>query len=149
MRKTLEHEWGCTTMVSRMRVYHPDALPGLIAECAGQPAGLLTYCIENGELEIVTLQSLTPGAGVGASLFAAARDLAVTQRCTRLWLVTTNDNTPAIAFYKRLGMTHVATHRGAAQEARRLKPQIPEFGHEGTPIEDELEFELRLSETAE
>ncbi len=30
------------------------------------------------------------------------------------------------------------------REARRLKPEIPEFGEDGTPIEDEIEFELNL-----
>jgi hypothetical protein len=31
-------------------------------------------------------------------------------------------------------------------EARRLKPEIPAFGTNGLPKEDELEFELRLDD---
>ena len=30
------------------------------------------------------------------------------------------------------------------RESRRLKPEIPEFAADGTPIEDEIEFELLL-----
>ena len=33
-------------------------------------------------------------------------------------------------------------------QARLLKPQLPEFGPDGTPIEDELEFEIRLDQPA-
>jgi ribosomal protein S18 acetylase RimI-like enzyme len=59
-------------------------------------------------------------------------------------LVTTNDNLPAIAFYRKLGWRQVAIHRGAIADARRLKPEIPEFGANGLPKEDEIEFDLTL-----
>jgi hypothetical protein len=39
------------------------------------------------------------------------------------------------------GWRQCAVHRGAVAEARRLKPQIPVNGHDGVPIEDEIEFE--------
>jgi hypothetical protein len=41
-------------------------------------------------------------------------------------------------------MSLVAIHRDAVTKARALKPEIPQFGVEGTPIRDEVEFELRL-----
>lgn len=31
--------------------------------------------------------------------------------------------------------------RGAIEQARRLKPEIPRTGHAGIPIRDEIEFE--------
>jgi len=64
--------------------------------------------------------------------------------CSRMWLVTTNDNHAAQRFYEALGWSLVAVHRGAAAAARRLKPEIPERAPDGTPIEDELEYERRL-----
>jgi RimJ/RimL family protein N-acetyltransferase len=64
--------------------------------------------------------------------------------CGRLWLTTTNDNVAAIAFYERRGWTRCATRKGAMVEARKLKPELPELGHGGVPIRDEIEFELRL-----
>jgi hypothetical protein len=63
-----------------------------------------------------------------------------------MWLVTTNDNLAAIAFYRARGWRQAAVRRGAVSEARRLKPQIPAFGTNGLPKEDELEFELRLDD---
>src|SRR5262245_35306005 len=64
--------------------------------------------------------------------------------CRRLWLATTNDNLPAIAFYSKRGWREVAIHRGAVAAARRLKPEIPEFGANGVRKQDEIEFELRF-----
>jgi hypothetical protein len=61
-----------------------------------------------------------------------------------MWLITTNDNHPAIRFYERRGMSVVAVHRDAVTKARGLKPEIPELGIDGTPIRDEIEFEVRL-----
>jgi len=64
--------------------------------------------------------------------------------CRRLWLVTTQDNRSALAFYRSVGWRQVAVHRGAVREARRLKPEIPERGEGGVPIEDEVELELEI-----
>jgi len=42
------------------------------------------------------------------------------------------------------GFTLAATRIGAVTESRKIKPQIPFEGADGTPITDELEFELPL-----
>jgi ribosomal protein S18 acetylase RimI-like enzyme len=64
--------------------------------------------------------------------------------CRRLWLVTTNDNTPALRFYQRRDFDLVAIHRNAVQEARMLKPQIPDVGLDGIRIRHEIEMEYAL-----
>jgi hypothetical protein len=46
--------------------------------------------------------------------------------------------------YQRLGWDLVALHRGAVNEARAIKPEIPELGLDGIPIHSELELEIRL-----
>ena len=53
-------------------------------------------------------------------------------------------NEPAIRFYERVGMHLAAVRRGAIAESRKLKPEIGLLGVGGRPIEDELEFELKL-----
>jgi len=61
----------------------------------------------------------------------------------RLWLVTTNDNLPAIGFYLRRGFHVVRVHEGAVDSDRRLKPQIPATNPDnGLPIRDLVEFAL-------
>lgn len=60
------------------------------------------------------------------------------------WLVTTDNNLGAIAFYHAIGWRRVAVHAGAVAEARKLKPEIPEQDEHGRPIRDAIEFELQL-----
>ena len=91
------------------------------------------------------IRSLREGRGVGRALLDAVRDAAVRTGCTRLWLITTNDNLRALELYQRWGMEIIAFHRDAVTEARRrLKPSIPERGKHGIPIAHELELEIRL-----
>ncbi len=147
--ETLSSVWGTPVVVSRGRAHRADELPGLVAERDGDPAGLLTYHIASGHFEVVTLHAFEPRVGIGSALLRAARVRAREERCRRLWLVTTNDNAGAIAFYESFGMSLVAVHRGAVAESRHIKPGIPKLGSGGVPIDDELEFEFDLRDLQE
>ncbi len=136
--------WGSVKIISRGREHSADKLPGFIAALCGRPVGLLTYHIARGACEIVTLDSLREGIGVGSALLHAMVDLARTVKCHRLWLITTNDNTGAIKFYQRRGFSVCAVHHGAVSGARKRKPQIPTHNQEGIPIEHEWELERIL-----
>lgn len=69
--------------------------------------------------------------------------------CTRLWLVTTNDNLDALRFYQRRGFRLSRLRPGAVDLSRQtLKPEIPEVGTFGIAIRDELELELDLGTAA-
>jgi GNAT superfamily N-acetyltransferase len=125
-------------------LHQADQLPGFLARLAGVPAGLLNYRIAGGELEVVTLLATPSGHGLGSRLLEAARAKARQHGCSRLWLITTNDNEPAQQFYRSRGMRLVAVHRKALEISRQLKPEIPLIGLGGRPMEDELEFEYRL-----
>lgn len=144
VRSFLKEHFGSTRVVSRNVVHQADDLPGFIALYRGEPSAVLTYCVMNGELEVVSLHAAIAGRGLGSRLLASARERAHDLACRRLWLITTNDNEPAIAFYLRCGMHLAAVHRGAIAESRKLKPEISRFGVGGRPIEDEIEFELLL-----
>lgn len=145
VRSFLKQHFRSTKVVSRGVMHQADELPGFIAMFRGEPSALLTYCVMNGELEVVSLHAAITGRGLGSRLLAAARDRARELQCRRLWLITTNDNEPAIAFYSHWGMQLAAVHRGAIAESRKLKPEISYFGIGGRPIEDEVEFELLLA----
>jgi len=136
--------WGSAQVVSRGRLHDAAALPGFIARCDGQRAGLVTYRIEGGQCELVSLNSTREGRGIGSVLVQAVIAAAREARCTRLWLITTNDNLAALRFYQKRGFHLVAVHRDALEESRRLKPQIPLTGMEGIPLRDEIELEMRL-----
>jgi GNAT superfamily N-acetyltransferase len=105
---------------------------------------VLLYSVASAELEVVLIEAFETGVGIGTLLLTAARAEAVLRRCRRLWLVTTNDNRPAIEFYRRRGLRIAAVRRGAMAESRRLKPSIPLLGVGGVPIEDEIEMEIAI-----
>jgi ribosomal protein S18 acetylase RimI-like enzyme len=142
----VEGESWSTPVVARLgELIDPIELPGFIALLGGERAGLASYAVRGDACELVTIRSLCPGRGVGRALLDAVRDAAVGAGCTRLWLITTNDNLRALELYQRWGMEIVAFHRHAVTEARRrLKPSIPERGAHGIPIAHELELELQL-----
>jgi ribosomal protein S18 acetylase RimI-like enzyme len=141
----VETGWSKPGVARLGELVDPTELPGLIAFLDGQRTGLASYAVRGEECELVTIRSLREGRGVGRALLDAVRDAAVAAGCTRLWLITTNDNLRALELYQRWGMEIIAFHRHAVTEARRhLKPSIPERGAHGIPIAHELELELRL-----
>jgi ribosomal protein S18 acetylase RimI-like enzyme len=136
--------WGSPIVVSRGRAHDASRLSALICEAAGETVGLATYDVCDEDCELVTIDAFTRGRGVGTMLLDAVIQMARQQGCRRLWLITSNDNLSALRFYQRRGLRLLALHRGAIDEARRIKPEIPLVGDEGIPIHDELELELQL-----
>lgn len=133
--------WGAHTAVAHGEVFFPASLPGFLVEKQGQVLGLLTYAVSNHQLEIVTIDALRRGRGVGTALVDAAVRQARTLGCNRVRLTTTNDNLDAIRFYQRRGFKLSALRPDAVREARKLKPEIPAVGDYGIPITDELDLE--------
>jgi ribosomal protein S18 acetylase RimI-like enzyme len=144
VRRVVRERWGATVVVSRGVLSRPEALTGFVAERDREAVGLATYRIDGDECEIVTIDALVEGEGIGTALLDAVADAARAARCRRVWLITTNDNLRALRFYQRRGYVLMALHREAIAESRRLKPSIPETGEHGIPIRDELELELGL-----
>jgi GNAT superfamily N-acetyltransferase len=135
---------GSVRVVSRGRLWNVLNLPGFVAEHEGRLVGLVTYRDDAESLEVVTLDSFAEGQGIGSALLKAVGDIARDQGKTHLWLITTNDNIPAIRFYQRRGWDMMALHHGAISRSRQLKPEIPTHGLDGVPIDHEIEFRLAL-----
>jgi GNAT superfamily N-acetyltransferase len=115
-----------------------------VAVVDGENVGLITYYVANSECEIVTLDSVVPGIGVGTALVEAVHGVALERRCERLWLITTNDNVEALRFYQKRGFRILAVHRDAIEDARDMKPEIPLLGSHGIAIRDEIELDIFL-----
>jgi RimJ/RimL family protein N-acetyltransferase len=135
----IRSRWGSDVVVSRGVVHRPVELPGFLAAVGKRRVGLLTYHVGPQGCEIVTIDAFEPRRGIGTALVEAV----VALGHERIWLVTTNDNTPAQRFHERCGFELVAVHAGAVVRSRELKPEIPELGLGGVPIVDELEYEWR------
>ena len=140
----LERVWGSTTVARLGEVIDAAVLPGFVATDGDERVGLLTYAQRQDALEVVTIQSLCPGRGVGRSLMDAARDHAASHAVRRIWLITTNNNVRALTFYQRWGMDLCRLVRNGVDVSRAVKPSIPAVGDNGIPLRHELEFELLL-----
>ena len=140
----LDREMGGRVQARRGEAHDALSFPGTVAERDGTPVGLLTYRPDQDDWELFLLIALERRCGVGTALVEELRRrAAAAHRCRRIWLVTTNDNIAALAFYQRNGYRMVAVHRGAADGAREtLKPSIPLMGENGIAVHDEIEMEL-------
>lgn len=134
-----EH-WCSNFVVAHGCKYFPGKLQGFAAGYDYERIGLITYQIKNFRCEIVTLNSVIEGKGVGTKLMNLAEREAVKNKCKAVWLITTNDNLRAIKFYEKLGYRLVKVHQNAVEYSRKIKPDIPLIGENGIPIKDELEF---------
>ena len=145
LRTLLEEEWGLP--VASISGVHddPSGLPGFAAvDDTGEVWGYLTYLVDGDQCEVLTVNALRQGAGVGQALMDAARTAARDARCHRLWLITSNDNIRAIAFYQRWGMDLAALHRNFVDTVRSAKPSVDTSSPDGIEFRHALEFELRL-----
>jgi ribosomal protein S18 acetylase RimI-like enzyme len=139
----IEH-WCGEEVISRGNVYRPEQVEGFVMEEAGEWIGLLTLFVRDGECEVISLDSLRAGQGIGSRLIDKAIDEARARNCRRLFLITTNDNLNALGFYQKRGFEMVAVRRGALNESRKIKTSIPLIGMNGIPLRDEIELEMNL-----
>jgi ribosomal protein S18 acetylase RimI-like enzyme len=142
-RFIVEH-WGAPIVVGRGRSWSPGELPGFAAYDGERRVGLATYEIEDDTCELVTIDALVEGEGIGTALLEAVKGAARREGCSRVRLVTTNNNVRALLFYQKRGFRLVALIPGGVEELRKLKPSIPKVDAGGVPIRDELHLELRL-----
>ncbi len=140
----IERHWQSKMVMSRGKSYYPHQHDGFIERRDGKIVGLLTLRCEGDEMELLTLNSDLEGQGIGSALMLMAIEKAREMTISKLWLTTTNDKLRAIGFYQRLGFRIASVNVGVVDEARKIKPQIPEVGEGGIPIHDEIVLELNI-----
>jgi ribosomal protein S18 acetylase RimI-like enzyme len=139
-----EQTFGDTVVVSRGCEHEPSKLDGLLVCRDATPCGVATWTVEDDVAELVTLDVLLPGRGIGTKLLARVEMALRGAGCRRIRLVTTNDNLDALRFYQLRGYRITAARPGAFEEARKVKPNLPKTGLGGIPIRDEIELEKEL-----
>ena len=128
-------------IVTKGHVWDTSVLPGFVAvDDDNGFCGAVTYRISDGEC----LNSLRENQGIGTSPINAVVNSARNNRCRRVWLITTNDNTHAIRFYQRFCFSLKEVHINALEKSRKLKPSIPLTGMDDIPLLHEFEFEIKL-----
>ena len=136
--------WGGEPMVVESGAYYLRDLPALLAERDGKLEGAITWNVMGTTAEIVSLNALVEGQGVGSALLDHLEGLMRAAGVQRLVLTTTNDNLRALALYQKRDYRLVGLRSGAVDRARQKKPVIPERAENGIPIHDELLLEKRL-----
>ena len=138
-------DWNALRVARRGELVDPLDHPAVLAWSEDELVGAATYVLDGDACELLTLHATTPRAGVGTALLAAVERVARDAGCSRLWVVTTNDNVGALRFYQRRGFRLLPLRPGAVDRSREgLKPEIPWHGEHGIPLRDELELELVL-----
>ena len=135
-RTTLEAGWGSTCVARLGELIDAGELPGIVAELEGRRVGLATFVARSDGVEVATLQALTEGRGIGRSLMDGLRAIATELGAPRLWLITTNNNVRAFAFYQSWGMNLVARRprRGRTLPPRQaVDPRGRDQRHRHTP----------------
>lgn len=142
----MRERWGGEEMALRGELVRPAEHRGFVAEEGGEAVGLATYAIAGAACELLSIDSLREGRGVGGALLEAVVAAARAAGCMWLQLITTNDNLQALGFYQRRGFRIVGVSPGAVDRARAaLKPAIPAVADNGIPIRDEIELVRQLT----
>jgi DNA-3-methyladenine glycosylase I len=137
--------WGSQEVIVHGDVFMPHLLPGYIAVAnSGERIGLATFVKKMNHLEIITLNSLNPGIGIGTALISVIRERARKDAYSRVILTTTNDNLNALDFFQKLGFVIDKIRSGEVDQARKIKPAIPMISSDGIPIQDEIDLELKI-----
>ena len=137
--------WGSTIMVTKGKIHDIKELPGFLYMEGYDIKGIISYDICDNECEIVLLESFEENRGIGSTLLMLAIEAATGLGCSRIWLITTNDNTKAMRFYQKRWFDMKAIHHNSISKSRQLKPEIPLYGNDGIPILHEIEFEMILN----
>ncbi|WP_421385170.1 GNAT family N-acetyltransferase [Bacillus salacetis] len=137
--------WGSPEMVISSGVYDCSKLDGFVVLNEKEEIiGLITYIFREDECEIISLDSIEEGKGIGKALVQAVERAAEKRGCSSVKLVTTNDNLKALKFYQKRGYHLSNLYINAVDKARKLKPAIPLVSEDGIPIRDEIELEKEL-----
>jgi len=144
LRDHWKKHWGDEFVVAHGVIYRPDTLDGFVAIDGDEWVGEITYTVSADEVEIVSIDSLREGQGIGTALINAVIEEVRNLDFKRIFVITTNDNLNAMGFYQKRGFELAAIHRGAVNESRKLKPSIPQIGMNNIPLRDEIVLELVL-----
>lgn len=146
VNRFLQDNWYSTDIILRGRVVDMTLAEGIVVYESNIIIGLITYEISNGECEILSLDSKRENEGIGTELIQRVIEIAKSNNCNKVKLITTNDNINAIKFYQRRGFDMARIYHNALDISRQLKPSIPLKGEFDILLMHEIEFEMTIAE---
>lgn len=144
VNRFIQQHWYTTIMIIRGKEIDMTQTEGFFFRDGETIVGLITYMLYDDTLEIVSLDSLREGQGIGSRLVELVVQEAQARGLKKVLLITTNDNINAIRFYQKRGFDMARLFRNAMDASRKLKPEIPRIGENDIPLRHEIEFERIL-----
>jgi N-acetylglutamate synthase-like GNAT family acetyltransferase len=138
----MNKNWGGLPLVIRGKKYYPSSLDGIIAENEKGIAGFLFYEIREQDCEIIVFEIFDKFKGMGTVILNKLKEIAKSSNCSRIYLMTTNDNLDAFRFYQRRGFNICGIHIDSVKNSRKIKPTIGMVGDHGISVRDEIDLEF-------
>ena len=146
VKTILIENWGSEKIVLQGRILEPIELHGFIATMKKERVGLVTYLINPPLCEIITLNSLLSGIGIGTKLVNEVIKAALEKNCSKICVFTTNDNVDAFRFYQKVGFHLDKLIRNGVEPDRKIKSEIPMTSEHGIAIRDYLLFTMDIKQ---
>ena len=137
--------WDETVVDCFDRQYNVTACPAFVACEGDHVVGLVSYAVEaEWDASVLVVLNVLPayqGWGGGRALIDAVRNEATRLGLTKLLVVTSNDDLPALALYQRYGfrIRKVIPGRIAQEHGGELT------GFSGIPVRDEIRLAYKLA----
>ena len=140
VKKIFIDKWKTDYMISKYKIHYVDNLESFVYLENNTIVGILTFVIENNDIEIVSLDSFKENNGIGSLLINEIIKYYKINNFKKVWLVTTNDNLHALKFYQKRNFNISNIYLNAVNKAREIKPSIPKNGYDDIPILHEIEL---------
>jgi len=144
LEELMSKDWGGLPLVIRGKKYYPPQLDGIIAENGEGVAGFLFFDVRENDCEIIVFEVFDKFKGTGTILLDKLKGIAKERRCSRIYLMTTNDNLDALRFYQKRGFHICGVHIDSVKISRKIKPAIGMVGDYDIPVRDEIDLEFIL-----
>ena len=136
--------WGDPVQLMFDQRFMVTEYPAFVAECDDKIVGFLFYAPFREDGVLIMAVGVLPQyqhCGIGRALITHVVKFAKEQDRQWLFVVTTNDNLPALAFYQRLGFQLFEVVPNVVSQ--KLGGLIPGFAN--IPIRDELRLRKEMS----
>lgn len=144
LQALLRRRWGETLMMFG-RTWKLGDYQAFVARAQdGEVLGLVTYAMQKTAILALTVDNFSDQPGIGKALLEKVVTLGRQSGAKVLRVLTTNDNTPALRYFQKLGYKIIAFYPGAIIAYRTVAPTLPQIGVDGIPVRDAIELEIDL-----
>lgn len=144
LEEVMNKDWGGLPLVIRGKKYDPSQLDGIVVENENGISGFLFYELRDKDCEIIVFQVFDKFHGIGTILLDELKSIAKSKKCSRVYLMTTNDNLDALRFYQKRGFHICGIHLDSLKVSRKIKPTIGMIGDYDIPVRDEIDLEYLI-----